>query len=56
VERWNGTGSMLVPTKTTTVRRIDPAPPAVEPPAETVEPEPEVIDDDEPMLWAGGEE
>jgi hypothetical protein len=56
VERWNGTGSMLVPTKTTTVRRIDPAPPAVEPPAETVEPEPEVIDDDEPMLWAGGDE
>ena len=40
---------------------IDPAPPAVQPqtmnpPAETVEPEPEVIEDDEPMLWAGGDE
>jgi hypothetical protein len=53
VARWNETGSMLVPTKTTTVRRIDPAPLAVEP--QTVEPEPEVVDDDEPMLWAGGE-
>lgn len=51
MERWNGKAK---PARAATVRRIDPAPPAVEP--ETVEPEPEVIDDDEPMLWAGGEE
>jgi hypothetical protein len=54
IERWNETGSMLIQTKPATVRRIEPAPPAVEP--ETVGPEPEVIEDDEPMLWAGGEE
>jgi hypothetical protein len=50
LERWNGatvnTGKVL------SVRRIDPAlPPDVDP---TPEPEPEVIEDDEPMFWAGG--
>jgi hypothetical protein len=54
LERWNGPAAKSP--RAATVRRIDPAPPAVEPPAETVEPEPEVIDDDEPMLWAGGDE
>jgi hypothetical protein len=53
LERWNGAS------KPVTVRRIDPAPTAVEPqamePPEAVEPEPEVIEDEEPMLWAGGE-
>jgi hypothetical protein len=45
VERWNGTAKPVA-----TLRRIDPVPAA--------EPEPdnsEVIEDDEPMLWAGGE-
>jgi phage recombination protein Bet len=51
LERWNGAAK---PTRTATVRRIDPALPAdVDP---TPEPEPEVIEDDEPMLWAGGDE
>jgi phage recombination protein Bet len=53
VERWNGAAAKA--STPAIVRRIEAAQPAVEPPAETVEPEPEVIDDDEPMLWAGGE-
>jgi hypothetical protein len=49
VERWNGAAKPAI------VRRIDPAP-AVEPEpdnSEVIEP---AVDDDEPMLWAGGEE
>jgi hypothetical protein len=45
VERWNGAAKPAI------VRRIDPVPAA--------EPEPdnsEVIEEDEPMLWAGGDE
>jgi hypothetical protein len=55
IEQWNTHGELPRVVSDKTVRRIDPAPPAVEP--ETVEPEPEMPEPcEEPMLWAGGEE
>jgi phage recombination protein Bet len=60
VARWNnmkGVGLSELTTETTKpaiVRRADPALP--EDVDHTPEHEPEVIDDDEPMLWAGGDE
>jgi hypothetical protein len=53
VERWNGAEKPMI-AKAVTVRRIDPSP-AVEPEpdnSEVIEP---AVEDDEPMLWAGGE-
>jgi hypothetical protein len=53
VKRWNDAAKPML-AKAVTVRRIDPALPAdVD---STPEHKPEVIEDDEPMLWAGGDE